>query len=216
MKTAKTSLPDSDTVCRLLMALAPPYDVMAWLMVETAARVHDVQALRIGDLRPESRVLKLPGECGVRDVVLSEGLADALNRFREDLLRPAFAWLERENRRNAKRGPGRFAAQRFFPAWLLDGNGTDDPDVPISTEDATVAWRAAAKSVGYYGPIHSNTLRLFAAKARWEQGSSIQELHDMLGHRDLMTTLLLVQSLDERGLRFAGAPSHSDGIAHAA
>jgi integrase len=206
MKT--TNLPDSATVCDLLMHLEPPHQLIGWIMSETAARMEDIQQLRVGDVRHETRTLMFRHLRTPVPVPLSLGLAAALQEH-QDRLRP---WFESERRRAQPANPEcdrvtRFGELRLFPARMAREKAHVSLNEPVATACFIRALRAAAQAAGFTGPVQSNTLR-HACALRWlEQGMDVHDLHHRLGHRDLMTTLLLVQALNYGGLTFLSGVS---------
>lgn len=70
-------------------------------------------------------------------------------------------------------------------------------------------FREAALAIGWRHPVHAHTLRHAYARQRLDYGVSVEELQDELGHQDLMTTLLYIQSLRGDGLVFTPTPRPS-------
>lgn len=188
-----SSLPDKEQVFEMILRMDQPFQSMAWLMLETGAKLASLQDLQVRDVQLDRGQLQLHG----RAWPLSRGLQEALADYFREILRPAFEQL--------KRGSGKhlFTQIRLFPAWLLDGQESAPLEAYVSTEDFVAALQSAARASGYAGRVHSNTLRLVTARNWLEQGMAIPVLHETLGHRDLMTTLLLVQTLQFGALRFA-------------
>ncbi|MGA1193211.1 MAG: tyrosine-type recombinase/integrase [Kiritimatiellia bacterium] len=190
-----SSLPEKDQVFEMILRLDQPFQSLAWLMLETGAKLSELQDLRVRDLQLDRGQLQRNG----RAWPLSDGLQEALADYLRLILRPAFEQLKR------KSGQQMFSATRLFPAWLLDGQESAPLDAFVSTADFVSALQSAASASGYSGRVHSNTLRLVTARSWLEQGMAIPALHETLGHRDLMTTLLLVQTLQQGGLSFLAA-----------
>jgi site-specific recombinase XerD len=193
--TTGSTLPDKEQVFEMILRLEQPFQSMAWLMLETGAKLASLQDLRVRDVQLDRGQLQLHG----RACQLSLGLQEALADYLRVILRPAFEQMKRASAKNL------FAPVRLFPAWLLDGQENAPLDTFVSTGDFVAALQAAAQASGYAGRVHSNTLRLVAARNWLEQGMAIPTLHETLGHTDLMTTLLLAQTLQHGALRFASA-----------
>lgn len=191
-----SSLPEKNQALEMILRLDQPFQSMAWLMLETGAKLASLQDLRVRDLQLDRGQLKLHG----RTLPLSQGLQEALADYLRMILRPAFEQMKRGSAQQL------FSPARLFPAWLLSGQESAPLDAFVSTGDFVAALQAAARASGYAGCVHSNTLRLVTARHWLEQGMAIPALHETLGHRDLMTTLLLAQTLRHGGLSFAVAP----------
>lgn len=190
-----TSLPERSQALELALALESPFQVIAWIMLETGAKFQEVQALRVRDARLDQGCLLL----GRRLHTMSGGLREAVDEYVRTILRPAYEQLKRGREGYA------FSSGTLFPAWMLDGY----EHLPVASSFPVVeyvtALRYAAGSVGFHGPVHSNTLRLVAAREWLRQGLSVMDLHQRLGHGDLMTTMLLAQTLQYGEITFAAA-----------
>lgn len=194
---SRAVLPDARTVCDIVLRLAQPYDVAAWLMVETAARMSDIQALRVRDVQSVQRTVVLTGEQTQREVSITKGLADAIASHLA-AVRKVFERV----RSSSRIASMMFADQLVFPAWMLPTCRSAALDEPMPVHHFGRALQEAAVDAGFAGRVHSQTLRLFAARRWIEQGTPMDELHRRLGHRDILTTLLMVQALTYGGLTF--------------
>jgi len=197
-------LPNANQVCDMIMHLEAPIHLMAWLMAETAMRLSDIQALNVNSFsRGRNELLVGQGETAFR-VQLSSGLAEALGNYISDL-RLDFEQKKRwgsDSARNRKREIPMFSEQILFPSWSLAAHEKDAMTDVISSANFVRALQSAAMTCGYKGRIHSHTLR-HACATRWlEQGLTVAEIHHKLGHRDLLTTLMLVQALQFGGLTY--------------
>lgn len=191
----KAHMPERAEAVEMVMQLDVPFQTMAWMMLETGLKYAELQALRVRDICIERSQLHVAG----RTYDLSAGLAESVRTFIRAIMRPAFEQLKRPG----KGGP--FTTQRLFPAWILDGYEDAAPDAAIPVSEFLFALQSAASATGYRGMIHSNTLRLVAAREWMRQGMATMELHRRLGHSDVMTTLLLAQTLQRGELTFAAA-----------
>lgn len=201
-------LPDGQQVCEILLRLPDPYQVMAWLVVETGLRLGDVAGLPVRAFSPAHRAVTLADDANVRRFVLSEGLAAALADHLA-ALRPRYEGQGNRTfrlfRMPRTEEPVRFADSLLFPAWSVRGYERTSGNLVIPVPWIVDALDRAAGEAGFIGVIHSNTLR-HACVTRWiEQGLPVTDIHQRLGHRDLMTTLLLVQALQHGGLTFTSA-----------
>jgi len=187
----------------MILRLDPPYQQMAWLMAETGGRLSGIQSLRVRHVSFARKAVVLPTEQGEKIAALSGGLLEALADYQDCILRPGF---EREIRWKTPGLGGRvrmFSDQLLFPAWLLTGLESADVEQPVPAPDFVLALQAAARATGYLGAVQSHTMRLVCASRWLSHGMTIPDLHEHLGHRDLMTTLLLVQALRYGGLTYA-------------
>lgn len=205
---AMNVLPNAATVCEIILRLERPFQVMAWLMVETAARMSDLQRLRVNEVNRDLKTVVFSDGGRVRTMPLSCGLVEAVDAYLP-ALREAFEKNKRWNRRS--REVRMFADQLLFPAWMLDGFSQASLEEPVPAAEFVRALQFAAVASGYEGRVQSNTLRLFCASRWLEQGMDSGSLHAKLGHGDMMTTLLMVQALKYGGLTFVSMsdPDHA-------
>ncbi len=201
-------LPDERQLCEMILQLPEPYQVMAWLMVETGLRIRDVTSLAVRQFSGAKRQLVVEEGAEVRRISLSKGLVSALTDH-VSRIRPAYEGqgrgLFRIARLNRVEHPVRFADSLLYPAWAVAGYEKVSGNLEIPSSWFVDALSHAAQDAGFNGVIHSNTLR-HACVTRWiNQGLGVAEIHDLLGHRDLMTSMLLVQALQHGGLTFTTA-----------
>jgi len=213
MKQNRTEhvLPDDSTVCEILLRMERPFQVMAWMMVETAARISDLQALRVRDVNRDNKTLLLEQGGVGRMMNLSAGLMDAIDPHLT-ALREVFEKNKRwsfSSRHAASHEVQMFADQLLFPVWMLPGHARASLHEPVPVAEFVRAIQNAASESGYEGMIQSNTLRLFCTLRWLAQGMDVANLHVLLGHRDMMTTLLMVQALKYGGLTFASCAESS-------
>lgn len=206
---AAAALPEQKQVCELILHLDSPFQAMAWLMVETALRMPDLQTLRVRDLDRSRRTLRIRGEGDGRELCLSAGLGEALVEHADRVLRPAFEHFKRWKDRPGEGRATMFQEQLLFPAWLLTGFEEAGMGEPIPSRVFVEVLQDVAGRIGFRGRIHSQSLRLWAAGWWLAAGVTVKALHERLAHRDLMTTLLLVQALQAGKLEFTGDPSAS-------
>jgi len=201
-------LPDDRETNEIILRLANPFHVMAWLMVETGARISDVETMPVHSFHGAKREVVIGGSHVRRIVSLSQGLASALTEYVTEL-RPLFEQrthrLRLLSRFNRPTGAVRFADSLLFPIGATDGFSGPHVDEPIPTAWVVHALEEAARASGYTGPVHSNTLRHVCAKRWLKQGLSLEDVNHRLGHRDVMTTMLMAQALQFGGLTFTSA-----------
>lgn len=188
-------LPSRDEALEMIMHLDAPFQTMAWIMLETGAKFSAVQTIRIREVQIERGRLIIDGQT----FQLSIGLIESIHAYIATILRPGFEQLKRKSHSMS------FSAQRLFPAWIMDGFEHMDLEAVMPLADFVNALQSAAKRSGCRRLVNSNTLRLVAAREWLKQGMKMDDLHQRLGHRDLMTTMLLAQTLRHGGLTFAAA-----------
>lgn len=134
----------------------------------TGARVSEAVRLRLSDLEPELRVVRLHGKGDkVRLVPLGARAAEALR-----------TWIEGGRRRVLARCPGARPAE-----ILLSFRGR-----PL---DRTNAWRAVsslARAAGIRRPVSPHGLRHSFATHLIEGGADLRSVQEMLGHASIRTT----------------------------
>mgnify|MGYP003602325920 FL=1 len=201
-------LPDDRETCEMILRLANPFHLMAWLMVETGVRITDLETMPVSAFHSAKREVVIGGSRAGRVVAVSTGLASALTAY-VAALRPAY---EKRTHRLTLLGrfsrpsePVRFADALLFPVGALDEFSGPHFDAPIPSAWFVHALEQAAAECGYTGPVHSNTLRHVCAKRWLVQGLSLAEVNQRLGHRDVMTTMLMAQALQHGGLTFTTA-----------
>jgi len=206
------ALPNASIVCDVLMRLDQPFHVMAWIMAESAARISDLQSLRVRDVNREKKTVLIEEGTAVRTMNLSDGLVEAVEKYLCSL-RESFEKNKRwkySSGHATTRDVQMFADQLLFPAWILHGHDCASLNEPISVAEFVRALQNAATEAGFGGHIQSHTLRLFCTSRWLEQGMDVAALHINLGHRDIMTTMLMVQALKYGGLKFASSTETSD------
>lgn len=201
-------LPDDRQLCEMILRLSEPYQLMAWVMIETGLRVDEVAGLAVRQLSVARRHATVEQGTSSRSFALSDGLVAAVAHYL-DRIRPRFEgrgrWRFRLTRTARSEGPVRFSDALLFPAWAVPGYDGEVGNLMIPSAWFVDALADAAAAIGYDGPVHTNTLRHAAVKRWLDQGIEVAELHQRLGHRDLLTTLLLVQALQHGGLTFTTA-----------
>lgn len=200
-----SNVPSSVEVINVISRLEQPFRALAWLMLETGARFNELQSLRVRDLQSAGCRIHVGSEQGIRALDISRGLSESLNDYIETILRPAFEQMKRWTAKDRSSAAPLFSRQLLFPVWILDGYERAQNDEAIPADEFACSLRHAAMGSGCRASMHSNTMRLVAAKSWLAMGVSMDELHASLGHRDLMTTMLLAEALQRGKLTFAAA-----------
>jgi integrase len=199
-------LPSPETLCDVLLALPSPTRLVGWLMLETGARVEEVLGMKVRSFRRAARQVVVAGEAGERVAAVTGGLAEAMERW---LVEVRACFEPRRAGWGEARGGGlpMFPDQWLFPVWAMPGASRRAPDQPITPRVVAEALERAGEALSCPLPLCPQTFRLCCA-ARWlAQGMDAETMHRRLGHRDLMTTLLMIQALDREGLTYTAPVS---------
>jgi len=201
---------------QVIMALEPPYGLMASLMYGAGLRVTECARLRVKDLDFEHGVLTVRDGKGAKDrasLIPHTLQAELRNRVRE-IKR---AWLgTRPERRTPVTLP--FALARKYPLaatslqwqWLFpSGNLCRDAEGRVVRHHLHISAiqkrvRAAVRSCGLNKPASCHSLRHSFATELLKRGSDIRTVQELLGHADLRTTQIYTHVL---GRGFAGVNS---------
>jgi len=201
------TLIDTPVACEMLLHLEPPVQLMGWIMYETAARFPEIQSLRVSDyVRGTLTFPDSPGSTG-RSFVISPGLMEELQEYTSSLKTDFEVNIRWKGNGSLRSGSwsANFADQLLFPLRAADGYEHMSPDDPISSDLFVSQLQFSANRCGYHGRIHSHSLRLACTRRWMDQKLPVSRIHELLGHRDMMTTLLLVQALQYGGLTFVSS-----------
>ena len=90
-------------------------------------------------------------------------------------------------------------------AWLFPGGTHHTADTPISEKVVWHACRRAAQRCGVNKPLHPHTLRPCFATHLLEDGYDMRTVQELLGHKDVSTTMVYTYVL-QRGGRAVHSP----------
>ena len=181
------------------------------LMLTTGAKLSDLLKLTVGNLSPGNRTVRGPVSVTVPTELLEDltaYLTTLRGRYEADARSLRLSGFDRQR-----------AGLRWLDMPLFPRDGVHPPKIsrkpgavthaalrPAREEaDFVSTLQQAAFASGWRGRVHSHTLRHVFAQSRVEQGVPVEALQADLGHRDLMTTLLYLQSLTGNGLSFTPA-----------
>jgi len=196
----------------LLDAMHGEYGLMARLMYGTGMRIGECSALRVKDVSLERRELVVRDGKGGKDrmTVLPKQLVDALAQQIGGSRDVYF-------RDRAEDQPGvalPYALERKYPnagkAWgwywvFPQDHLSRDPRSGIVRRhhvyDQTVARAiaAASRQAGIVKPVTSHTLRHSFATHLLDDGYDIRTIQELLGHKDVSTTMIYTHVLNRGG-----------------
>jgi integron integrase len=196
-----------DEVARVLSKLSGMPWLMAALLYGGGLRLQECATLRIKDVdlqRREIRVRDAKGGHG-RVTLLPEGLIAPLREHREHVHR---LWIE-DCRANAgyvavpnalgskyPGAPREWAWQWLFPATRLHVVGGQKRRHHYHETALQRAVRTAALASGVAKPVGCHTLRHSFATHLLEGGHDIRTIQELLGHKDVATTMLYTHVLN--------------------
>lgn len=208
VREAFRALPDDQQICEMIVRLPDPFQLMAWIMVETGLRFSTIAELPVESFSATKKQLMVEQGTRMQRIELSAGLTTAVAAYLSRQ-RPVF---EQKSRRLSLRmrfqpveRKARFIESRLFPVWAAPGYDGPCRDAALPSAWFVDALDEAARATGFDGGMHSHTLRHACAKRWFDQGLPLAEVNQRLGHRDVMTTLLLAQALRHGGLTFTQA-----------
>jgi integron integrase len=203
---------DRDEVRALLDAMTGAHGLMARLMYGTGMRIGECVALRVKDLNLDRReVVVRDGKGGKDRVTMLPAVLLAPLRFQLVAARGAY---DHDRRRDQPGVALPYALERKYPnagrAWgwywvFPQDRLARDPRSGIVRRhhayDQTLA-RAialAARKSGIVKPVSSHTLRHSFATHLLYDGYDIRTVQELLGHKDVSTTMIYTHVLNRGG-----------------
>jgi len=199
-------------VRRLPDAMAGEHALMARLMYGTGMRISECVSLRVKDLDLDRRQLVVRDGKGGKDriTVLPASLVEPLRRH----LATARSVYERDRRHDEPGVELPHALERKYPnagkswAWFWvfpQDHCSRDPRSGIVRRhhayDQTLsrAIGAAARKTRIVKPVTSHTLRHSFATHLLDDGYDIRTIQELLGHKDVSTTMIYTHVLNRGG-----------------
>ncbi|MGQ0602685.1 MAG: integron integrase, partial [Anaerolineales bacterium] len=202
-----------DETHRLLDQLSGDYHLSAQLLYGSGLRLLECLRLRIKDIDFEQRAIV------VRD---GKGMKDRVTMLPDSLVAPLRTHLLRVKQLHAEdltRGGGAvylpFALERKYPnanrewAWQFvfpaDRPSSDPRSGAVRRHhlhetSLQKAVREAAQRAGFAKPVTCHTLRHSFATHLLEAGYDIRTVQELLGHKDVKTTMIYTHVLNRGGL----------------
>jgi integron integrase len=203
---------DRDEVRALLDAMTGAHGLMARLMYGTGMRIGECVALRVKDLNLDRReVVVRDGKGGKDRVTMLPAVLLAPLRFQLVAARGAY---DHDRRRDQPGVALPYALERKYPnagrAWgwywvFPQDRLARDPRSGIVRRhhayDQTLAGAIAlaARKSGIVKPVSSHTLRHSFATHLLYDGYDIRTVQELLGHKDVSTTMIYTHVLNRGG-----------------
>jgi len=207
-----------EEVMRLLPCIEGTYQLMARLLYGSGLRVSECVRLRVKDVDFDQRHLAVRDGKGARDriTLLPESvillLKDHMKRTRrihQRDMRQGYGsvYLPYALTRKYPEAPRQWIWQYIFPSSQLstDPRSGQTQRHHLSTSTLQRAVRQAVKLSGIEKRVTCHTLRHSFATHLLENGSDIRTVQDLLGHKDVKTTMIYTHVL-KRGPLAAQSP----------
>jgi integron integrase len=201
-------------VARVLAAVPCTYGLMAKIIYGCGLRLMECVHLRVKDIDFERNQIIMRDGKGMKDRTtmlpeqLKPFLSDHLARVRilheQDLKKGLgevympFA-LERKYQRGARQWNWQYA----FPSERIsaDPSGGRMRRHHINESGLQKAVRTAARTAGILKPVSPHTLRHSFATHLLESGYDIRTVQELLGHKDVSTTMIYTHVIQKGGMR---------------
>jgi integron integrase len=202
-----------DEVRKLLAILAPEYQIMARLLYGSGLRLMECLRLRVKDLDFERREITVRDGKGMKDRVtmvpssvirpLQLHLERVRGIHRADLARSlGSVWLPDALNRKFPNASREWIWQYVFPSSRVSRDPRDGSFRRHHSDASSLqkAVRSAARECGIPRRITCHTLRHSFATHLLEAGYDIRTVQELLGHKDVRTTMIYTHVLNRGGL----------------
>jgi site-specific recombinase XerD len=199
-----------DEAERLLVALSGRNRLAAALMYGAGLRLSECISLRVGDVDVRRRRVHVYDPDGRRRVVpLPMTLSDPMERQIERVRRQHFRDARRGGgwvvARGTAAGNGALAVRQWRSSWLFPASRQHKDRFAgqwrrhhVSATTVQRAISAAAREAGLAKRVTARTLRHSCAMQLLWNGYDVYVVRELLGHRDLSTTLRFLGGMDRR------------------
>lgn len=213
-----------DEVAALLARLDGIPWIVSMMLYGSGMRLLECLRLRVKDIDFSRAVVTVREGKGDRDrrtmlpAIVSEPLRDHLRQVRalhvEDLAEGfGSVWLPHALERKYPAAPTEWPWQYVFPATKrsIDPRSGRERRHHVDEQVIQRAVRAAARSAGIEKPATPHTLRHCFATHLLEGGYDIRTVQELLGHRDVATTMIYTHVLNRAGGRGVISPADTLG-----
>ena len=189
-------------VSRLLHSLDPKYRVIGFLLYGCGLRIGESVALRLGNIDLQGRVVFIHDAKGgsSRALPLPTSALQDLTVLVES---SKSQWRDLSSRKD---WPGVYpsASKREHDFWLFPGRQAGEKTHP-HLHKATVqhAMAAVVRELGLRSGISCHTLRHSFATHHLDAGTDIRAIQELLGHKNISTTMIYTHVDPSRLLRIA-------------
>ena len=208
-----------EEVAAVIAAMEPPYRLVALLLYGCGLRLAECLELRVNCFNLDSRLLTIHDGKGQKDrtvplpervmAEIREQMKVVRERLRSDLEGGAAGtFLPRQLGRKYKNASREFIWQWFFPAATL--TQIDEPPEKrrfhLHHSHVQAAVKRAADAAGVAKRVSPHTFRHTFASHLLVAGYDLPTIQRLLGHGDVKTTMIYVQTVPSRTLLEAKSP----------
>jgi integron integrase len=202
-----------EEVKRVLTAMPEKYGLMAKIIYGCGLRLMECVRLRVKDVDFERNQITVRDGKGMKDRTtmlpeqlkpfLSDHLARAKILHEQDLKKGlGEVYLPFALERKYLRGASQWTWQYVFPSERISANprGGKIRRHHINETGLQKAVRTAARTAGILKPVSPHTLRHSFATHLLESGYDIRTVQELLGHKDVSTTMIYTHVIGKGGM----------------
>jgi integron integrase len=211
-KRLPTVLSKEEAMC-VLAAMTGTHQLMAKLLYGSGLRLMECVRLRVKDLEFPQRMIVVRSGKGMKDrvTVLPDALSEPLKQqmwhvklvHQQDLLEGhGGVYLPHALERKYPNASREWGWQYVFPAKALstDPRSGVERRHHVNENSLQKAVKQAAKLAGIEKPVSCHTFRHSFATHLLEAGHDIRTVQELLGHKDVKTTMIYTHVLNRGGL----------------